>query len=75
MSTRLYVGINLEGCVRHCEVFRCNAVPTSDTHGDKYDYCVGPFRTRKGAEYFVDNPYCGCVAEAEDTARRLSARV
>lgn len=31
---------------------------------------IGPFRTRRGAEYMARNPYCACVADAEREAAR-----
>lgn len=31
--------------------------PTIETHGDMYKAVTGPFKTRRGAEYFANNPY------------------
>jgi hypothetical protein len=71
MRTKLWVGCG-KGCSR--EVFRSALTPTVDTHGDKYFGVIGPFRTRRGAEFMAkhgrNNPHCQCVADAECIARK-----
>ena len=43
--------------------------PTPETHSDRYNEVIGPFRTRKGAEYMAqhgaNNPHLQTVADAE----------
>ena len=55
------------------ETFRCAFAPTEETHGKLYAAVIGPFNTRKGAEFMRDygagNPHCRCVSEAESLAR------
>jgi hypothetical protein len=74
MSRRLYVGLvrdSLQG-----QVFRTPAVPTPETHGKLYAGVIGPFRTRRGADWMADpvkgrlNPHCRCVADAERLAKK-----
>ncbi len=74
MRTRNYVG-HRNG---RTEVFRSSTVPTFASHGDTYAAVVGPFRTRRGAEFMRDhgqaNPHCRCVGDAEKLAFRLAKR-
>lgn len=71
MKTRVYVGVN--GAKR--EVFRNVGTPTERTHGERYAYVIGPFRTARGAQYMRDygiqNPLCQSVYDAETLAKRL----
>lgn len=70
MKTKLYVG--LKPGVR--EVFRSAAEPTQASHGTAYNAVIGPFLTRRGADYMAQygqgNPHCRCVSEAERLAER-----
>lgn len=74
MRTKLYVGCK----VGKREVFRSATEPTTATHGDKYNACIGPFRTRRGAEWMADtvkgmlNPHCRNVADAERLAKKYA---
>ena len=43
---RWFVGATQRGY----KVFSCMFEPTRETHGEKYLYCFGPYRTRKRAE-------------------------
>ena len=69
MTNRIYLG--LTPSLR--EIFRCTYEPTFASHGDTYNYTVGPFRTVRGARFMRDygfaNPHCRCVAEAERLGR------
>ncbi len=71
-TNRWYVGLT----PGKRETFCCAFIPTEDTHGKLYNACVGPFNTRKGAEFMRDygagNPHCRCVSEAERLARVYS---
>lgn len=55
------------------EVVRMAGWPTPATG---YTYMIGPFRTRRGAEWMADpikgrnNPHCQCVADAERLAKQ-----
>lgn len=68
--SRPYVGL-LHGGGR--EVFRSVQRPTTELHGDKYGAVIGPFRTRRGAEFMArhgaGNPHCRCVRDAERLSR------
>ncbi len=79
MSSRLYVGVKVSaftlegqqtGNVR--TVFRSPSVPTVSTHGTLYNYCIGPFRTKRGADFMANyggnNPHLQTVADAERIA-------
>lgn len=82
MVSRIYVGVYIgderttfagEQTTIHFERFRSPTVPTHATHGDLYMYCIGPFRTVAGAEFYCthgyQNPHCRCVADAEKLAK------
>lgn len=73
MKTKLYVG--LQGSKR--EVFRSATEPTETSHGHLYAASVGPFRTRRGAEFMAryggnGNPHLQCVNDAERIAKAQS---
>jgi hypothetical protein len=74
MSNRLYLGVSLE----KREIFRSETTPTNQSHGEKYVYVIGPFRTKRGAEFMRDhgynNPHCRCVADAEKLASNAAVR-
>lgn len=55
---------------------RANTDAQADQYGidnDIYMYSIGPFRTRRGADfmaaYGANNPHCQCVADAERLAK------
>lgn len=52
------------------EVFRATDTPTPEVY--RYAAVVGPFRTKRGAEFMRDhgagNPHCQCVNDAERIA-------
>jgi hypothetical protein len=68
MRTKPYVGINNDGTR---EVFRA-ANPTEETHGQKYAAVIGPFKTKRAAEFMAkygrSNPHLQTVADAERIA-------
>lgn len=75
MRTRAYVGLRADGKGR--EVFRSASVPKAEPHPDThlgpiYSAVIGPFRTRRGAEFMAKfgagNPHCQSVADAERLA-------
>lgn len=70
----IFVGMNKT--TRRPEVFRFNAEPTGGTHGGKYTYAIGPFRTVRGARFMAsfgqNNPHCQSVGDAERLAQRLA---
>lgn len=55
------------------EVFKADAEPTEKTHGHLYAAVIGPFDTKRGAEFMAKygngNPHCRCVADAERLAK------
>jgi len=38
---------------------------TESKYGEKYGYLVGPFRTKRGASFMLNNPMIQTVSEAE----------
>lgn len=68
---RFYVGC--KGFAPY-EVFKADAEPTEKTHGNRYAAVIGPFRTKRGAEFMAKygkgNPHCQCVADAERLAKQ-----
>jgi len=51
------------------EVFKSVEAPTRMSHGHRYGYSIGPFVTKRGAEYMRDNPMCQTIGEAELKAK------
>lgn len=55
-------------------VFHSDTTPTQSSHGDKYTYAIGPFRTMLGAKIMArhgrGNPHLQCVADAERYAAK-----
>ena len=72
---RHYVGLKLD-CTGQREVFTADQTPTNDTHGALYGAVIGPFRTKRGAQFMSDygrgNPHCLTVSDAESLAKALS---
>ena len=66
--SRLFVG----GCKNgKREIFRSRETPTERTHGHKFGYVIGPFRTRAGAEIMASangSPLIQTVSDAERIA-------
>ena len=74
---RFYVGIVSRPTVRFYELFTSAQVPTRESTGERYAACIGPFRTKAGAEFMRDhgdgNPYCESVRDAEELARVVAS--
>jgi general stress protein YciG len=70
MKSRIYLGRN--GDTR--TVFQSDIEPTAETHGELYDYAVGPFRTMRAALYMRDHPYVRDVGEAERLSKAAGYR-
>jgi len=70
-TSRIYVGVKGEAR----EIFRAFSTPTQETHGSLYAAVIGPFRTKKGAEFMAkygkNNPHVQTVADAERLAKEL----
>ena len=64
-----YVGCN----GARYETFKARSEPTEKTHGAEYAAVIGPFVTRRGAEYMaqygVGNPHLQHVNDAERIAK------
>jgi hypothetical protein len=75
MKKRHYVGYANGGRW----LFTSAAEPTTETHGHVYAAVIGPFRTKRGAEYMLahgeNNPHCLTVADAERLAPRKPRRL
>jgi hypothetical protein len=69
---RIYVGLRM--FTR--QIFYSRTEPTTATHGMVYSAVMGPFRTRRGAEFYrdhgINNPHVLCVSDAERIAARLA---
>jgi hypothetical protein len=73
-TTKIYVGV-VSSSIR--EVFRSSEVPTQETHGTKYRAVIGPFKTKRGAEFLAkyghgSNPHLQTVNDAERAAKQLA---
>lgn len=68
----LYVGEDKKGAWR---IFVSPVEPSERSHGDKFKFAIGPFRTVRGAifmaRYGRENPHCRSVADAERLGQRL----
>lgn len=75
MKAKLYVG-----CIaaQSRTVFRSPTVPTWESHGDKFNACIGPFRTKRGAEFMAQhgqgNPHCTHVSQAEWLGKKYAGQ-
>jgi hypothetical protein len=71
-KSRIYVGVTP---IKR-EVFRSPIVPTEESHGARFNYVIGHFRTRAGADFMANygagNPHCQTVYDAERLARLQS---
>jgi hypothetical protein len=67
---RLYVG---HPTAWDAELFWHHTTPTHASHGKKYKYVMGPFRTKEGADFYRKyhrgNPHLRTVDDAERLAR------
>jgi len=76
MRAKVYVGISRDKLT----IFRSETTPTMASHGGEYTYAMGPFRTLRGARYYVrygrGNPHTVTVAQCETLAlaRKPEAR-
>ena len=55
------------------ERFRSDSEPTHQTHGDRFNMVIGPFRTVRAACFMANtspNPHCVCVSQAERLAKK-----
>ena len=72
MRRLIYVGWGAFGGRR--ELLRCDDTPTAAQYGQRFAAVIGPFRTKRGAEFMRDrglsNPHCRTVADAERLAKR-----
>jgi hypothetical protein len=68
-KTSWYIGRLHSGSL---EAFTSRTVPTETTHGTRYTYAIGPFRTRRAAQwaerYGSGNPHFRHVDDAERLA-------
>ena len=55
-------------------VFTAETTPTEQTHGDKFAAVIGPFKTRRGAQFCAlfgqGNPHIQTVNDAERLAKQ-----
>ena len=51
------------------ELFKSKTVPTEETHGHLYKATIGPFKTKRGAIFMLNNPGVASVSEAEKLGR------
>jgi len=65
-----YIGCNFEA---EQELFWSYQMPSVDSHGGRYVYVIGPFKTKQGALFMLDhgrnNPHCVTVEQAERLAK------
>lgn len=74
MRRKNYVGLRSDG---KREIFLSATVPTEQSHGNRFEAVIGPFRTRQGAQFMKDyganNPHCRTVREAEKLAAKCAS--
>ncbi len=74
---KFYIGLichhkQLEGgtsTTKSREVFKSVETPTRLDHGGEYGAVIGPFNTKRGAEYMETHPFCIDVRTAELKAK------
>jgi hypothetical protein len=61
------------------EVFTADTEPTEQSHGARFAAVIGPFQTKRGAEFMAQygqgNPHLQTVYDAERIARAEALRV
>lgn len=66
---KFYVGV--KSCFERNKrsVFYCYLTPTFESHGDRFDYVIGPFKTREAADFMAgpgfNHPNCLTPNDAE----------
>ena len=75
MTQKFYVGCKYPN---PREVFKSESLPLYSTHGDRYSACIGPFRTKRGAEFMAkyreSNPHLCHVNDAERIAKKYGEK-
>jgi len=74
MKEKIYVGLSAGVRPR---VFLSMVEPTQDTHGVYYGAVIGPFRTRRAAEFMAatyPNPHIQHVSDAERISKKYVIR-
>ena len=75
MSKRFYCGV-APGHIR--EVFTASKTPTEKSHGHKYAYVIGGFKTEDAARFMAfhgeGNPHLQCVADAERIVKEIKEK-
>lgn len=72
---KFYIGWN----GRAYDILKLAVEPSHATHGTKYSHFVGPFATRRGAEFMArpeqrNNPHVQTSDDADRIARDLARR-
>jgi len=71
---RYYVGCSRWAGKR--DIFLAAETPTEESHGSRYVCAIGPFRTKRGAQFMATygrgNPHCQDVADAERLAQHYA---
>lgn len=67
---RQYIYVGKSKIDDRLEVFRSKVKPSISNLGATYLYCIGPFRTIRGATFCAEHPYSTCqtVKEYERSA-------
>mgnify|MGYP003420727257 FL=1 len=73
-TAKLYVGTNSKKGVRRA--FKSTKTPTEASHGHEFAAVLGPFRTKRGAEWCASHPGAwGSIAQMEDAAREAAMQM
>ena len=68
---RIYVGNTAN---KPSKIFRSETTPTFDSHGHLFTYALGPFKTMRGAKFYLKyghgNPHCTHVSHIEKMAKQ-----
>lgn len=71
MTNKYYVGNNKN--TSKLVTFKSKKVPTEKSHGRRFSYVIGPFKTKSGAvcmaKYGKNNPHLQTVSQAERAAK------
>lgn len=70
---KFYVGIKPNAVY---ETFKSQDEPTQESHGKQYNAVIGPFRTKRGADFMAKhgkgNPHIQHVNDAERIAKQYA---
>lgn len=57
------------------EIVAIKEIPTRQKYGNKYAFLIGPFKSIVAAEYFLNDPECKTISDAENIIKTTHKHV